>query len=41
MVSICKKAMMAKVGNRTLTDDVLATTMCLVERADIEIETFD
>ena len=27
-----KKAMMAIVGNRTLTDDVLTTTMCLVEQ---------
>ena len=24
--------MMAKMGNRTLTDDVLSTTMCLVEQ---------
>ena len=28
----CKKAMMAIVENRTLTDDVLSTTMCLVEQ---------
>ena len=32
MVRSCKKAMMAIVGNRTLTDDVLSTTMCLVEQ---------
>ena len=32
MVRSCKKAMMAIVGNRTLTDDVLFTTMCLVEQ---------
>ena len=32
MVRSCKKAMIAIVGNRTLTDDVLSTTMCLVEQ---------
>ena len=32
MVRSCKKAMMAIVGKRTLTDDVLTTTMCLVEQ---------
>ena len=32
MVRSCKKPMMAIVGNRTLTDDVLSTTMCLVEQ---------
>ena len=31
MVRIGKKALIAIVGNRTLTDDVLSTTMCLVE----------
>ena len=30
MVRSCKKALLARVGNRTLTDDVLSTTMCLV-----------
>ena len=32
MVRSCKKVMMAIVGNRTLTDDMLFTTMCLVEQ---------
>ena len=32
MVGSYKKSMMAIVGNRTLTDDVLSTTMCLVEQ---------
>ena len=32
MVRSCKKVMMTIVGNRTLTDDVLSTTMCLVEQ---------
>ena len=32
MVRSCKKAMMAIVGNRTLTDDVLTTAICLVEQ---------
>ena len=32
MARSCKKAMLAIVGNRTLTDDVLSTTMCLVEQ---------
>ena len=32
MIRRCKNAMMAKVGNRTLTDDVTSTTMCLVEQ---------
>ena len=32
MVRSCKRAKMAIVGNRTLTDDVLSTTMCLVEQ---------
>ena len=32
MVKRCKKTMMPIVGNRTLTDDVLSTTMCLVEQ---------
>ena len=32
MVRSCRKAKMAIVGNRTLTDDVLSTTMCLVEQ---------
>ena len=32
MVRSCKKAMMAIVGIRTLTDDVLSTTMCLVDQ---------
>ena len=32
MVRSCKKTMMAIVGSRTLTDDVLSTTMCLVEQ---------
>ena len=32
MVRSCKKAMMAIVGKRTLTNDVLSTTMCLVEQ---------
>ena len=32
MVRSCKKAMIAIVGNRTLTDDVLSTAMCLVEQ---------
>ena len=31
MVRSCKKPMMAIVGNRTLTEYVLSTTMCLVE----------
>ena len=31
MVRSCKKSVKAIVGNRTLTDDVLSTTMCLVE----------
>ena len=31
-VRSCKKAMMTIVANRTLTDDVLSTTMCLVEQ---------
>ena len=32
IVRSCKKAMMAIVGNRKLTDDILSTTMCLVEQ---------
>ena len=32
LVRSCKKVMMAIVKNRTLTDDVLSTTMCLVEQ---------
>ena len=32
MVRSCKKAMMTIVGKRTLTDDLLRTTMCLVEQ---------
>ena len=32
MVRSCKKAITAIVRNRTLTDDVLSTTMCLVEQ---------
>ena len=32
MVRSCKKAMVAKVGNRTLTVDVLSKVMCLVEQ---------
>ena len=33
MVRSFKKAMMAIVGNRTLMDDVLVTTMCLVQQS--------
>ena len=32
MVRSCKETMLAVVGNRTLTDDVLSTNMCLVEQ---------
>ena len=32
MVRSCKKAMMATVGSRTLTDDVQSTTISLVEQ---------
>ena len=32
MLRNCKKTLMALVGNRRLTDDVLSTTMCLVEQ---------
>ena len=32
MVRSCKKTMMEMVGNRTMTDDVLSATMCLVEQ---------
>ena len=32
MVRSCKKAMMSILGNRTLKDDILSTTMCLVEQ---------
>ena len=32
MVRSCKKAILAIVGTRTLTDDILSTTMCLVEQ---------
>ena len=32
LVRSCKKAMYAVLGNRTVTEDILSTTMCLVER---------
>ena len=32
LVRSCKKAMMAILGNRSLTDESLTTTMCLVEQ---------
>ena len=32
LVRSCKKAMMAILGNRSMTDESLTTTMCLVER---------
>ena len=32
LVRSCKKAMVAILGNRSLTDEVLKTTMCLVEQ---------
>ena len=32
LVRSCKKAMLAILGNRSLTDEVLTTTMCLVEQ---------
>ena len=32
LVRSCKKAMYAELGNRSITEDVLSTTMCLVEQ---------
>ena len=32
LVRSCKKAMYAVLGNRSVTEDVLSTTMCLVEQ---------
>ena len=32
MVRSCKKAMYAVLGNRSVTEDVLSTTMCIVEQ---------
>ena len=39
LVRSCKKAMYAALGNRSVTEDVISTTMCC--RADIERKTVD
>ena len=40
LVRSCKKAMYAVLGNRSVTEDVLSTTMCIVERKTFDCSQF-